>query len=88
LALFPLIVAWEYGLHDHYIPGVEFVFATFGFIGSIVGIALNVLDYKNGSILNRTQKKVQTAKLDFEDETNSKTALLADSTAFNESECI
>ncbi|CAH0475668.1 unnamed protein product [Peronospora belbahrii] len=55
LALFPLAVAAEFNHDDRYIPSVELLFVSFGVLGSLVGIALNVVDYQNGSILNRTK---------------------------------
>ncbi|OQR97464.1 Major Facilitator Superfamily (MFS) [Achlya hypogyna] len=54
LALFPLLVAMVYGVDTQYIPSVEMLFVAFGALGSVAGVALNVLDYKNGSILNRS----------------------------------
>lgn len=33
------------------------LFVSFGVMGSVVGIVLNVLDYQSGSILNRSQSK-------------------------------
>ena len=42
----------EYDVHDRYIPGVEMIFVTFGVLGTLVGLALNVVDYRNGSVLN------------------------------------
>ncbi|KAI9916067.1 hypothetical protein PsorP6_008468 [Peronosclerospora sorghi] len=55
LAMFPLIVAAEFNYDDRYIPGVELLFVSFGVLGSFVGVALNVVDYQNGYILNCTK---------------------------------
>ncbi|TMW56666.1 hypothetical protein Poli38472_006676 [Pythium oligandrum] len=57
LALFPLAVAAEYNRDERYIPGVEMLFVSFGIMGSVVGIALNLLDYQSGSILNGTHRR-------------------------------
>ncbi|CAH0519963.1 unnamed protein product [Peronospora belbahrii] len=55
LALFPLAVAAEFNAMIDTFPSVELLFVSFGVLGSLVGIALNVVDYQNGSILNRTK---------------------------------
>ncbi|KAH9106702.1 hypothetical protein AeMF1_017761 [Aphanomyces euteiches] len=54
LAGFPLLVAMEYGVHNKYIPGVEMLFVAFGALGTIAGLALNILDARHGSVLNRS----------------------------------
>lgn len=54
-------MAAEYNHDERYIPGVEMLFVSFGILGSLVGLALNVVDYKNGSVLNRTHRRPATA---------------------------
>ncbi|KAJ0411052.1 hypothetical protein ATCC90586_003654 [Pythium insidiosum] len=61
LALFPLAVAAEYNREARYIPGVEMLFVAFGVMGSAVGLALNLLDYQNGSVLNRSHDSKRVA---------------------------
>ena len=53
--MFPLAVAAQFNHDGCYIPSVELLFVSFGVLGSLVGIALNVVDYQNGSILNRAK---------------------------------
>ncbi len=51
------MVAIEYGQHDRYIPNVEMIFVGFGILGSVVGLALNIVDFKMyGSVLNRNSR--------------------------------
>ncbi|CEG42787.1 major facilitator superfamily [Plasmopara halstedii] len=76
LALFPLAVASEFNHNNRYIPGVELLFASFGLLGSIVGVALNVVDFQNGSILNRKGAKKRRDFMPDEDGID-KEALLA-----------
>ncbi|CAI5744989.1 unnamed protein product [Peronospora destructor] len=79
LALFPLAVAAEFNHDDRYIPGVELLFVSFGVAGSLVGIALNVADHQNGSILNRTKAmKKKVALMLEEDALDSKSLLAAE----------
>ncbi|KDO31137.1 hypothetical protein SPRG_04275 [Saprolegnia parasitica CBS 223.65] len=54
LALFPMLVAMVYSVENKYLPSVEMLFVAFGALGSIAGILLNVVDFKNGSVLNRS----------------------------------
>jgi MFS family permease len=76
LALFPLAVAQEYNREGRYIPGVEMLFVTFGVLGTIVGVLLNVLDYQNGSVLNRSHQSRKTT-LPLDDDTTDTESLLA-----------
>lgn len=76
LALFPLAVAQEYNREGRYIPGVEMLFVTFGVLGSIVGVMLNVLDYQNGLVLNRSHQSCKTT-LPLDDDTTDTESLLA-----------
>jgi hypothetical protein len=71
LALFPLAVAGVHNHSDRYIPGVELLFVSFGVVGSLVGVALNVVDYRSGSILNgssASQTKIRAASLMLDEE--------------------
>ncbi|KAI9989299.1 hypothetical protein PInf_019491 [Phytophthora infestans] len=77
LALFPLAVAAEFNHDDRYIPGVELLFVSFGVLGSLVGIALNVVDYQNGSILNHTNAKKRRVSLMLDEDALDQEALLA-----------
>ncbi|DAZ98210.1 TPA: hypothetical protein N0F65_005342 [Lagenidium giganteum] len=77
LAVFPLMVAAEYNRNDRYIPGVEMLFVTFGMLGSVVGIALNVLDYQNGSVLNRAHVGVSESTVSLDDVAMDKESLLS-----------
>lgn len=52
LTLFPLFVASVYDIQGKYIPNVELLFALFGFCGTLIGLAINVLDRRNGNVLN------------------------------------
>ncbi|EQC31215.1 hypothetical protein SDRG_11138 [Saprolegnia diclina VS20] len=54
LALFPMLVAMVYSVENKYLPSVEMLFVAFGALGSVAGILLNIVDYKNGSVLNRS----------------------------------
>lgn len=59
-------MAAEHNHDDRYIPGVELLFVSFGVVGSLVGIALNVVDYQSGSILNGSsvsKTKIRAASL-------------------------
>jgi MFS family permease len=76
LALFPLAVAEEYNHEGKYIPGVEMLFVTFGILGSVVGVLLNILDYQNGSVLNRSHQSKKTT-LPLDDDTTDTESLLA-----------
>uniref|UniRef100_K3WG66 Lysosomal dipeptide transporter MFSD1 n=1 Tax=Globisporangium ultimum (strain ATCC 200006 / CBS 805.95 / DAOM BR144) TaxID=431595 RepID=K3WG66_GLOUD len=76
LALFPLAVAEEYNHEGKYIPGVEMLFVTFGVLGSIVGVLLNIMDYQNGSVLNRSHQSKKTT-LSLDDETTDTESLLS-----------
>ncbi|KAL3671796.1 hypothetical protein V7S43_003705 [Phytophthora oleae] len=77
LALFPLAVAAEFNHDDRYIPGVELLFVSFGVLGSLVGIALNVVDYQNGSILNHTNAKKRRISLMLDEDALDQEALLS-----------
>lgn len=77
LALFPLAVAAEFNHDDRYIPGVELLFVSFGVLGSLVGIALNVVDYQNGSILNHTNATKRRVSLMLDEDALDNEALLA-----------
>ncbi|GMF09441.1 unnamed protein product [Phytophthora lilii] len=77
LALFPLAVAAEFNHDDRYIPGVELLFVSFGVLGSLVGVALNVVDYQNGSILNHTNAKKRRVSLMLDEDALDAEALLA-----------
>lgn len=81
LALFPLAVAGVHNYGDRYIPGVELLFVSFGVVGSLVGVALNVVDYRSGSILNgagASATKIRAASLMLDEEADQDTkALLA-----------
>eukprot|EP00644_Phytophthora_capsici_P010624 jgi/Phyca11/528532/estExt2_fgenesh1_pm.C_PHYCAscaffold_300148 len=77
LALFPLAVAAEFNHDDRYIPGVELLFVSFGVLGSLVGIALNVVDYQNGSILNHTNARKRRISLMLDEDALDQEALLA-----------
>ncbi|RLN59538.1 hypothetical protein BBJ28_00021041 [Nothophytophthora sp. Chile5] len=77
LALFPLAVAAEFDHDERYIPGVELLFVSFGVVGSLVGVALNVVDYQNGSILNGTNGKKKRGSLMLDEEALDSEALLA-----------
>ncbi|RLN06394.1 hypothetical protein BBJ28_00011853 [Nothophytophthora sp. Chile5] len=65
--------------HDErYIPGVELLFVSFGVVGSLVGLALNVVDYQNGSILNGTNASAKKkVSLMLDEEALDNEALLA-----------
>ncbi|RQM14010.1 hypothetical protein DD237_000296 [Peronospora effusa] len=77
LALFPLAVAAEFNHDDRYIPGVELLFVSFGVVGSLVGISLNVVDHQNGSILNRTKATKKMVALMLKEDALDSEALLA-----------
>ncbi|KAF4321703.1 hypothetical protein BBO99_00001683 [Phytophthora kernoviae] len=77
LSLFPLAVATEFNHDERYIPGVELLFVSFGVLGSLVGIALNVVDYQNGSILNGTNGKKRRVSLMMDEDALDSEALLA-----------
>jgi hypothetical protein len=50
---------------------VELLFVSFGVVGSLVGVALNVVDYRSGSILNgssASQTKIRAASLMLDEE--------------------
>uniref|UniRef100_A0AAV1V787 Lysosomal dipeptide transporter MFSD1 n=2 Tax=Peronospora matthiolae TaxID=2874970 RepID=A0AAV1V787_9STRA len=79
LAMFPLAVAAQFNHDGHYIPSVELLFISFGVLGSLVGIALNVVDYQNGHILNRTKViKTQVPLMLDEDALDSEALLTAE----------
>lgn len=49
------------------------LFVSFGVVGSLVGVALNAVDYRNGSILNgssASQTKIRAASLMLDEETD------------------
>lgn len=77
LALFPLAVAATFNLNDRYIPGLEWLFLSFGALGSAVGIALNVVDFRNGSILNGLGAKKRRVPLMLDEGVLDKEALLS-----------
>ncbi|KAF1328423.1 Major facilitator superfamily, partial [Globisporangium splendens] len=58
------------------VPCVEMLFVTFGVLGSIVGVLLNILDYQNGSVLNRSHQSKKTT-LFLDDETTDTESLLS-----------
>jgi len=54
LALFPVIISEIYnGNEDSYIPSVEYFFIALAIIGFLIGLYLNLHDYKHGSTLNK-----------------------------------
>ncbi|KAF0691106.1 Aste57867_17604 [Aphanomyces stellatus] len=69
LASFPLLVAMEYGVHNTYIPNVENLFVALAAMGTLAGIALNVLDARHGSVLNRNAPV--TTSTDFDEHTEA-----------------
>lgn len=70
-------MAAEFNHNDQYIPGVELLFVSFGVVGSLVGIALNVVDHQNGSILNRPKATTKKAAHMLEKDVLDSEALLA-----------
>ena len=64
LALFPLIVAQIYQIHDKYCPDVEMFFVALACLGSVVGFYMNYYDHTHDNVFN----KVYTLDLKDDDE--------------------
>ncbi|RHZ21561.1 hypothetical protein DYB37_007906 [Aphanomyces astaci] len=75
LAGFPLLVALEFDLQHKYIPGVEMQFAMLAVLGAVAGVALNVVDYRHGSVLNRRPHSKPTTTRHHKDDEHTEALL-------------
>ena len=56
LTIIPIIIAALYSVEGAYIPYVEYFFVGCAVCGTILGVALNILDKKSGEVLNKAYK--------------------------------
>lgn len=61
--MLPLAVAAVYAHANSYVPGVVFVFAGLAMAGAAVGVAVNVVDWRGGGVLNASAAPASATKV-------------------------